>query len=132
MSYPALAQRLASRHIPEQGPYAVVPHVRTCAGVAGHGYLYCGNFRQFSASITRMATLADSGRIDMALVEKELERLRTDSADTDRLGLRAQKHHSLTEYHALLQFLHLRNRSLTQINIATLTPALSSLSTNLR
>ena len=37
-----------------------------------------GNFRQLSASITRMATLADSGRIDMTLVEDELERLRLD------------------------------------------------------
>lgn len=39
---------------------------------------WSGNFRQLSASITRMATLADSGRIDMALVEDELERLRKD------------------------------------------------------
>ncbi|WP_030138890.1 RNA repair transcriptional activator RtcR [Pseudomonas fluorescens] len=39
---------------------------------------WSGNFRQLSASITRMATLADSGRIDMALVEDELERLRQD------------------------------------------------------
>lgn len=37
-----------------------------------------GNFRQLSASITRMATLADSGRIDLALVEDELKRLRLD------------------------------------------------------
>lgn len=39
---------------------------------------WSGNFRQLSASITRMATLADSGRIDIALVEDELERLRKD------------------------------------------------------
>lgn len=33
-------------------------------------------FRELSASITRMATLADSGRIDEALVSEEIERLR--------------------------------------------------------
>ncbi|QXH57168.1 RNA repair transcriptional activator RtcR [Pseudomonas maumuensis] len=37
---------------------------------------WAGNFRELSASITRMATLADSGRIDEALVEEEIERLR--------------------------------------------------------
>ena len=35
-----------------------------------------GNFRELSASITRMATLADSGRIDEAQVEEEITRLR--------------------------------------------------------
>jgi transcriptional regulatory protein RtcR len=38
--------------------------------------LWSGNFRELSASITRMATLADSGRIDEALVEEEIGRLR--------------------------------------------------------
>jgi len=38
--------------------------------------LWSGNFRELSASITRMATLADSGRIDEALVEDEIGRLR--------------------------------------------------------
>ncbi len=37
---------------------------------------WAGNFRELSASITRMATLADSGRIDEALVSEEIERLR--------------------------------------------------------
>lgn len=37
---------------------------------------WAGNFRELSASITRMATLADSGRIDEALVNEEIERLR--------------------------------------------------------
>lgn len=37
---------------------------------------WAGNFRELSASITRMATLADSGRIDEALVEEEIGRLR--------------------------------------------------------
>lgn len=38
--------------------------------------IWSGNFRELSASITRMATLADSGRIDEAQVEDELQRLR--------------------------------------------------------
>ncbi|QVM97345.1 RNA repair transcriptional activator RtcR [Pseudomonas sp. B21-032] len=36
---------------------------------------WAGNFRELSASITRMATLADSGRIDEPLVLEEIERL---------------------------------------------------------
>lgn len=35
-----------------------------------------GNFRDLSASITRMATLAPSGRIDRSTVEQEIARLR--------------------------------------------------------
>ncbi len=35
-----------------------------------------GNFRELSASVTRMATLADAGRITDALVTEEIERLR--------------------------------------------------------
>ena len=38
--------------------------------------LWSGNFRDLSASITRLATLADGGRISTALVEAELDRLR--------------------------------------------------------
>lgn len=38
--------------------------------------IWSGNFRELSASITRMATLADSGRIDENQVEEELQRLR--------------------------------------------------------
>ncbi|MGP9419217.1 RNA repair transcriptional activator RtcR [Ewingella sp. AOP9-I1-14] len=38
--------------------------------------LWRGNFRELSASIARMATLADQGRINQALVEEEMERLR--------------------------------------------------------
>ncbi|RBL69756.1 AAA family ATPase [Pseudomonas sp. MWU13-2625] len=37
---------------------------------------WLGNFRELSASITRMATLADSGRIDQAQVQEEIDRLR--------------------------------------------------------
>ncbi|MEK8034560.1 RNA repair transcriptional activator RtcR [Ideonella sp. DXS29W] len=38
--------------------------------------LWAGNFRDLSASVTRLATLADGGRIDTTLVEAELQRLR--------------------------------------------------------
>ena len=34
-----------------------------------------GNFRDLNASVTRMATLADSGRIDTRIVEQEISRL---------------------------------------------------------
>jgi transcriptional regulatory protein RtcR len=35
-----------------------------------------GNFRDFNAALTRLATLARGGRIDTALVDEEIERLR--------------------------------------------------------
>lgn len=38
--------------------------------------VWSGNFRDLSASITRLATLADAGRISTALVDAELQRLR--------------------------------------------------------
>jgi transcriptional regulatory protein RtcR len=38
--------------------------------------LWSGNFRDLSASVTRLATLADGGRIPVALVEAEIARLR--------------------------------------------------------
>ncbi len=38
--------------------------------------IWQGNFRDLSASITRLATLADHGRIGIALVEAEIQRLR--------------------------------------------------------
>lgn len=37
---------------------------------------WSGNFRELSASVTRMATLAESGRITEAVVEEEIGRLR--------------------------------------------------------
>ncbi len=56
--------------------------------------LWPGNFRDFNASITRMATLAHAGRVDVPTVDDELTRLRarwapqgvahdTDGADAD-------------------------------------------------
>ncbi|MBB5017171.1 transcriptional regulatory protein RtcR [Chitinivorax tropicus] len=38
--------------------------------------LWTGNFRELSASVTRMATLAESGRITDAVVNEEISRLR--------------------------------------------------------
>ena len=38
--------------------------------------LWTGNFRDLAASVTRLATLADSGRIGLPLVEAEMARLR--------------------------------------------------------
>src|SRR5262249_32419590 len=37
--------------------------------------LWTGNFRELSASVTRMATLADGGRITTAVVAEEIDRL---------------------------------------------------------
>lgn len=41
--------------------------------------VWAGNFRDLSASLLRMATLADAGRIDTNAVEKELARLKSRS-----------------------------------------------------
>jgi transcriptional regulatory protein RtcR len=38
--------------------------------------LWSGNFRDLSASVTRLATLADGGRISAAQVDAEVQRLR--------------------------------------------------------
>ncbi len=34
--------------------------------------VWAGNFRELSASVTRMATLADGGRITLAVVDEEI------------------------------------------------------------
>lgn len=47
---------------------------------------WTGNFRELSASVTRMATLADAGRIDEACVQEEITRLRQ-SWQTERTGV---------------------------------------------
>jgi transcriptional regulatory protein RtcR len=41
-----------------------------------HEAVWSGNFRDLSASVTRLATLADGGRISTALVDAEIARLR--------------------------------------------------------
>ena len=58
--------------------------------------LWSGNFRDLSASVTRLATLADGGRISAALVDAEVQRLRWlwqhsagGTVGSDRIGLEA-------------------------------------------
>ena len=58
---------------------------RYLAFAMGPEALWSGNFRDLSASITRMATLSADGRIDRATVELEISRLRR-SWTTDRGG----------------------------------------------
>ena len=50
--------------------YATSPHA-----------LWSGNFRDLSASVTRLATLAEHGRIGISLVEAEIQRLRWQWSD---------------------------------------------------
>lgn len=45
--------------------------------------LWRGNFRELSASVTRMATFAENGRITTALVEEETERLKNQWHSTE-------------------------------------------------
>ena len=53
---------------------------------------WCGNFRDLTASVTRLCTLAEGGRVGTALVEAELQRLRwlwqmnRSDADTPETG----------------------------------------------
>ena len=63
-----------------------------------------GNFRELSASVTRMATFATSGRITLDAVEDEINRLRYNwqesrpSALTALLGAEAENTRSLRPY----------------------------------
>jgi transcriptional regulatory protein RtcR len=50
--------------------------------------LWSGNFRELSAAITRMATLADGGRITESLVDREIARLRESCAEPPSDSLR--------------------------------------------
>jgi transcriptional regulatory protein RtcR len=49
---------------------------------------WAGNFRELAASVSRLATLADGGRITEALVRDEIERLRAawSPSDEDELA----------------------------------------------
>jgi transcriptional regulatory protein RtcR len=49
---------------------------RFVAFAASPEALWSGNFRDFSAAVTRLATLSHGGRVDMAAVEEEVARLR--------------------------------------------------------
>lgn len=67
------------RHAREQGRlvrFNLEARRRYLAFASSGDAAWQGNFRELSASITRMATLADSGRIDEAQVQEEIERLR--------------------------------------------------------
>lgn len=67
------------RHAREQGRmvrFNLEAQRRYLAFASSGEAAWQGNFRELSASITRMATLADSGRIDEAQVQEEIERLR--------------------------------------------------------
>jgi transcriptional regulatory protein RtcR len=48
---------------------------------------WSGNFRELSASVSRMATLADGGRITEGLVREEVERLRAAWSPLEETGL---------------------------------------------
>ena len=68
------------RHASEQGRqvrFNVEARRSYLAFAASEAARWPGNFRELSASVTRMATLADAGRITDALVGEEIERLRT-------------------------------------------------------
>lgn len=62
--------------------------------------IWKGNFRDFSAAVERMATLAPGGRIDSSVVQDEIDRLRhawrADSMDA------GSKHHDLLELTSVL------------------------------
>ncbi|QIH08969.1 MULTISPECIES: RNA repair transcriptional activator RtcR [unclassified Pseudomonas] len=67
------------RHAREQGQlvrFNLEARRRYLAFASSSEAAWLGNFRELSASITRMATLADSGRIDEALAQEEIQRLR--------------------------------------------------------
>lgn len=67
------------RHAREQGRlvrFNLEARRRYLAFASSGEAAWLGNFRELSASITRMATLADSGRIDEAQVAEEIQRLR--------------------------------------------------------
>ncbi|STG50786.1 transcriptional regulatory protein RtcR [Escherichia coli] len=62
-----------------------------------------GNFRELSASVTRMATFATSGRITLDVVEDEINRLRYNCREPSlraytTAGRRGRKHRSLRPY----------------------------------
>ncbi|KVO96159.1 transcriptional regulator [Burkholderia ubonensis] len=68
----------------EQVRFNVEAKRRYLAFAASPRAAWAGNFRELSASVTRMATLADAGRITETIAEQEVERLaRTWSAADD-------------------------------------------------
>jgi transcriptional regulatory protein RtcR len=77
------------RHAREQGRqvrFNLEARRRYLAFAASQEARWPGNFRELSASVTRMATLADAGRITDALVAEEIERLKASWPDGTRGG----------------------------------------------
>ncbi|GAA5166637.1 RNA repair transcriptional activator RtcR [Viridibacterium curvum] len=69
-------ERFAQEHN-QQVRFNVEARQRYLDFAASSQALWRGNFRELSASLTRMATLAESGRITEALVVEEIARLRS-------------------------------------------------------
>jgi transcriptional regulatory protein RtcR len=63
---------------------------------------WTGNFRDLSASVTRMATLASGGRIELAIAEAEVQRLRWLWARSDTVKVRADAARTTTRVDATL------------------------------
>lgn len=59
--------------------------------------LWKGNFRELSASITRMATLSNSGRIDEEQVQNEIKRLKKDWQCLQAQSQQSQQTHALVD-----------------------------------
>lgn len=74
----------------EQVRFNVEARRRYLAFATSSAARWSGNFRELSASITRMATLADAGRITEANAQEEITRLRSawgDGVSTDTVSL---------------------------------------------
>ncbi len=67
-----------------------------------HEAVWVGNFRDLVASVTRMATLADGGRITLLEVDEEVDRLRQAWAPTRAAARVAPEHGAVAPAHALL------------------------------
>jgi transcriptional regulatory protein RtcR len=75
------------RHAREQGRqvrFNLEARRRYLTFAASQEARWPGNFRELSASVTRMATLADAGRITDALVAEEIDRLKASWPDGTR------------------------------------------------
>jgi transcriptional regulatory protein RtcR len=67
---------LSPKDIGQQARFNVEAKKRYMSFASGVNGAWRGNFRDLSASVTRMATLADGGRITEAVVDAEIERLK--------------------------------------------------------
>ncbi len=67
---------LTPKDIGQQARFNIEARKRYMSFAASVNGAWKGNFRDLSASVTRMATLADGGRINEAVVDAEIERLK--------------------------------------------------------